>query len=205
MAEVKKPKSLKVSNMYGRARRIAFAKKCAFAILVVLAAVFLFRILSTAFKHEEKNVNFEYLRSHMESRGFSCQVVQEVGGKCVKQSKNYGYTFIRYANGFEYIVKNSAFSLTIRHGSERESKIDFKTTVDAFPGYKEKEYKCDFKDSVVGELGKCLEVDDGSLLDLPVYTSVINIAIRDLNEIIDASGYSRKDLLEKNVWSKRGN
>ncbi|HAB67367.1 MAG TPA: hypothetical protein DCE23_08370 [Firmicutes bacterium] len=193
----------KVSNMYGRARRIEFAEKCVYIVVGILAVFLVFYFISHTFNKVDENVNFAYLKKYMEQKGYTCSLLHLPGGKCSSSNGIKGYTFIRYENGFEYIVKTKAYSLTIRLVSKDDNSIKFKTTTDAIAGYKAKEYSCTYKDNIIGGLDKCIEINENTELDLGAYTGVIEQAMYDLNELIDASGYNKNKLLEDNEWVRK--
>ncbi len=192
----------KVSNLYGRARRIAFFKKIAY---IVAGILLLFLLVSFISRHTEKvddNVNFAYLRTYLESKGFKCEMIHRVGGQCVNSNEKNSYSFIRYDDGFEYIINAQGYLLDIRHKADDDKKITFKTTSDAFNGYKNKYYVCSYQDSVIGKLDTCIDEEE-NVLDLPSYIGVIEQAINDLNLIIDSSGYKKDTLLNDCVWEKK--
>lgn len=193
----------KVSNMYGRARRIAFAKKCIYIALGFLAVFVVIKLVTKVVNHEDENVNFYYLRKYMEVNGYSCERLDLTGGSCTKRAEVTGYNFIRYDDGFEYQVRTSSYTLTMRLASNDGSKISFKTTTDAIAGYKGKNYTCTYKENILNELDKCTETSDFTELDLGAYRGVIEKAIFDLNEIVDASGYKKDVLVNKFEWIKK--
>lgn len=192
-----------VSNLYGRARRIALAKKCIYVVLFIIVIVLIGSFLSYLANREEENVDFAYLKEYMQTKGYSCELLEVTGGKCTYSTGVTGYSFIRYDNGFEYVVRTKAYTLTIRHASVNDSKITFRTTTGALPRYKSKDYSCTFKDNVVGGLDKCIEVEEFTELDSDAYLGVIEQAMVDLNEMIDASGYKKDKLLKNNEWIKK--
>jgi len=193
---------IKVSNFYGRARRIAFLKKI---IYIVVGVFLLFLIIFLVTRRTEKvddNVNFAYLRTYLESKGFHCEMIHRVGGQCVNSNEKNYYSFIRYEDGFEYIINAQGYLLDIRHKASDDKRITFKTTSDAFSGYKNRNYTCSYEGSVIGQLGTCVDEEE-NVLDVNSYIGVIEQAISDLNNIIDSSGYKKDSLLNDNLWEKK--
>lgn len=195
-------KSNKVSNMYGRARRIAFAKKVIYILvgLLVITLVLLF-----VFRKKEDvdlNVNFYYLREYMENKGFRCSTIHRTGGTCVKTNDNNKYTFIRYDDGFEYLANTKGYFLTVKHkASMKDSSITFRTTPYALAGYKNLSYTCQFEGNVLN-VTDCINDEDGSVLDSEAYLGVIKQVSLELNNIIDSSGYDKNVLLNDYKWQK---
>lgn len=202
MTENKNSKMPKISNMYGRARRIAFLEKCIYIVVGIIAIVIIAYIITHTVGKADDNVNFAYLKQYMETKGYGCERIDLPGGKCSMYNEVSSHIFIRYDNGFEYLIKTKAYSLTMRHAPGNDSKINFKTTTSAFSGYKSKEYNCSYKGNILNEIGKCVEINDGSELDMDAYIGVINMAKDELNELVDMSGYNKKKLLEKYEWVK---
>ena len=65
-------------------------------------------------------------------------------------------------------------------------------------------YSCTFKESILNEIEECSLVDDEDVkLDNEAYISVINQKIYDVNLIIEASKYSKADLINKYEWNKK--
>lgn len=195
-------KNNKVSNMYGRARRIAFAKK---VIYIVVGLLIITLVLLFVFRKKEVvdlNVNFYYLREYMENKGFRCTNIHRVGGTCVKTNDTNKYTFIRYDDGFEYVANTKGYFLTIKHkASLNDSSVTFRTTTYAFAGYKNLSYTCQFEGNVL-KVTECINDADDSKLDSEAYLGVVKQISLELNNIIDSSGYNKDALLNEYKWEK---
>lgn len=195
-------KNNKVSNLYGRARRIAFLEKVIYCAVGIVALILVVLVLANRPEKTDQNVNFAYLRTYLEDRGYVCEVLHRVNGQCKKVGKVSDYTFIRYDDGFEYIVNSKGYILDIRHKSNDESRISFRTTNDAFAGYKNQTYSCQFKNNVLSELGEC-STSAGDKLDMNSYIGVIEQSIYEVNNMIDSSGYKKDKLVNDFVWEKK--
>lgn len=195
-------KNTKVSNLYGRARRIEFAERIAYIVVGIIAIILVIFLVSKQQANVDRNVNFTYLREYMEAKGFNCEMLQKSGGQCTLNNEVSLYNFIRYENGFEYIVKTKSYALSIKHVLTEEDKITFRTSSEAFSGYKNKKYVCSYKDNVIKELSSCFS-EDGEELDVASYVGVIKQAMSDLNNIIDSSGYDKNELMEAYQWRKK--
>lgn len=200
---------VKVSNLYGRARRIAFVEKVVYWIVGIIAIFLIAFIILNRNEEVDDNVNFAYLREYLEANGYRCEMIHRVGGQCIKsgvyESENlkfsYNYNFIRYDDGFEYIHNTRGFILDIRHKSQNDSRISFKTTNNAFAGYKNQTYTCSYTDYVINKIEECTN-EAGEKLDVDSYLSVIEQAIYEINNILDSSGYDKEKLIKDFVWEK---
>lgn len=195
--------NMKVSNLYGRARRIELVEKIVYVVIGIVAVILVIFLVSRQTTSQEKNVNFAYLRDYLEAKGFSCSQIHISGGQCVLSRDNSSYLFIRRDDGFEYIINTKSYILGMRHFLNEEDVISFKTYSDAFSGYRNKNYACSYDKNILGELGSCIDEDSGSLLDLESYRGVILQAMNDLNNIIDSSGYNKQELIENYRWQKK--
>lgn len=193
--------NFKVSNLYGRARRIELVEKIVYIIVGIVAIALVIFLVSNQSTSQEGNVNFAFLREYMENRGYSCNRIHVSGGKCVLVSGDSTYTFVRRDNGFEYIVLTNSYVLNIKHYLNEEDSIIFATYSDAFQGYRNKTYTCTYKDSVIGEFDKCVD-SVGAVLDLGSYNGVVKKAMNDLNNIIESSGYDKEQLINNYIWKK---
>lgn len=192
----------KVSNLYGRARRIELVERIAYIVVGIIAVVLVVLLVSKTTEKTDDNVNFAYLRNYLEAKGFSCELLHRSGGQCNLRGKNVSYIFIRYDDGFEYIVRTKSYNFHLKHILSDEDKITFRTTSDAFSGYRNKNYTCSFKDNILNGIDKCVDEDD-EVLDLEAYTGTIEQIIYDVNNIIDSSGYDKNRLISNNVWEKK--
>ncbi len=194
-------KNNKVSNMYGRARRIAFLEKVVYWAVGILTLIL---VLVTIFNDKEvvdTNVNFAFLREHLEGKGYRCERINIVNGRCKKIGENNTYSFIRLNDGFEYINNSKGYILDIKH-SKDDSKITFKTTDYAFAGVRNQLYTCKYKDNVINELENCY-LENGEELNIESYKSIILQAMYELNIILDNSGYYKDTLLNDFSWEKK--
>ena len=169
----------KTIRFYGRARRIAFVEKIVYFVIGVIAITVVILIISLQRDPVDDNVNFDYLRKALENSGYNCEMIHKSGGQCVLKSDNSTSNFIRYNNGFVLLFK---------HVSSSEDEITFKTSASAIAGYKNNNYVCHTKDNILGELEKCVDMEENEL-DSNSYISIIQLALKDLNNFIDASGY----------------
>lgn len=195
-------KSNKVSVFYGRARRIELYEKLAYIAAAVLAIIIIVVLVSNQSTETDRNVKFSYLRDYLQGRGYSCELLHQKNGGCTKRTDNTLYNFVRYEDGFMYTVKTDSYLMQIVHSLEKSNSITFSTTSEAFFGYKNKKYFCEFEGNVLGTLGDCL-TKDGNVLNLNSYRGIIEQAQYDVDNMIEASGYYRKSLLEDYVWSKK--
>lgn len=204
-------KNVKVSNFYGRARRIAFAEKVVYWLVGIVAVALLIFLILNRKEEVDLNVNFAFLRETLTTRGYICDQINRIGGSCVKtgtvvNEKNedlnfkYTYTFIRYDDGFEYIYDSRGYILDIRH-KENDSRITFRTTDNAFAGYRNQIYTCTYKDNVLNELEECTS-EDGATLDNESYKGIIRQSMMEVHSILDNSGYKKDKLLNNYVWEK---
>lgn len=195
-------KSNKVSVFYGRARRIELYEKIAYIAAALIAVIIIVVLVSRQSTDDDRNVNFSYLRDYLQNRGYSCELLHQVNGGCTKRTDNTLYNFVRYEDGFMYTVKTDSYLMQIVHSLEKSDSIVFSTTSDAFFGYRNKKYYCDFEKNVLGALGEC-KTKDGDVLSLNSYRGVIERAQYDIENMIDASGYYKKSLIENYIWSKK--
>lgn len=195
-------KTNKSMFFYGRARRLDLAKKIGF---IVLCLVFIAICVSVILKREmfiDRNKNFEYLRSYLERNSYSCELIENSGGRCLRVNSAGGKNiFVRRDNGFEYSVKTHTYSVQIRHVKDTHEDIVFTTTSAALNGYKSKQYNCLTQGTIVSHVSTC-QTENGELLDSDTYRGAINSAIDEALEILNASGYDINSLLKDYVWKK---
>lgn len=190
-------------NVYGRARRLALYRNIAIVVVCIFIVVFL---LSLLFKEEEKKVvvgKYEQLRVYFLNRGFTCETLEESGGNCVSTTEDLKTNFYRYKDGFEYIVKSDSYTLSIVHRLEKEDTITFKTTAEAFDGYKNQNFICSFDKNVLDKVTKCEAVKENLVLDVKSYLGIIEQAQADLMNAVNSSGYSLDNLLVNYEWIKK--
>ncbi len=195
-------KSNKVSVFYGRARRIELYEKIAYIVVGIVAVVLVFVIVTSQSSSGESNVNYAYLKQYLYERGFSCDLIHKSGGKCRKDSNGTSYVFTRYDDGFEYLVKTESYLLIMNHSLQKENYITFSTTSEAFSGYKNKSYECELGETVLDTFGEC-KTKEGEMLNLNSYRGVIEQAQKDVNNMIESSGYYKKNLMEDYQWVKK--
>lgn len=195
-------KSNKVSVFYGRARRLELYEKLAYIIVGIIAVVLVFFLVTSQSSTGEANVNYAYLKQYMYDRGFSCEMIHKSGGRCHKETNGVSYVFTRYDDGFDYLVKTESYVLIINHVLQEDNSITFSTTSAAFPGYKNKEYECKLGTTVLDEFGEC-KTKEKEKLDLESYRGVIEQAQKDVNNIIESSGYYKQNLMEDYQWIKK--
>lgn len=196
----------RVSVFYGRARRIELLDKILLVAISVLVIVLVGFLVFKQSSGKIPNVNFSYMKRYFYDRGYTCDLIQKSGGKCRKDNENITYVFTRNDDGFGYLVRTSSFVLTMNHSLKAKSYITFKTSSDAFSGYRNKEYVCELKRdrnnkemTVLDEIGDCV-TEDKEVLNLNSYIGVIESAQREVERIIKASGYNRTELLENYRW-----
>lgn len=195
-------KSNKVSVFYGRARRIELVEKIAYIVVGLIAVILVVVLVTSKEDVGEGNVNFSYMKQYFYDRGFNCDTIHKSGGRCTKDTGTTLYSFVRNDDGFEYLVKTSSYVLEIKHSLLNGDWMLFSTTSEAFSGYKNKKYTCEINDNVLNEFGACL-TSDREVLNLNSYRGVIEIAQKDIENIIEASGYYRKSLIEDYQWEKK--
>ena len=175
-------------NVYGRARRLALYRNIAIIVGCLFLIIFL---VSQLFKKDVNNIvlgEYEQLRSYFLKREFTCESLEESGGKCISTTDNVKTTFYRYKDGFEYIVKSDSYTLSIIH---------------RFDGYKNQKFVCAFKENVLGKVSSCEAEKDGVILDINSYLGIIEQAQTDLINAINSSDYSLDSLLLTYEWIKK--
>lgn len=195
-------KNNKVSVFYGRARRLELYEKMAYIIVAVVAVVLIFVIVTSQSDNGEKNVNYSYLKQYFYDRGFTCDLVHKSGGKCRKDTPSTSYVFTRYDDGFEYYISTESYSLLISHTLQKEQEISFSTTSEAFAGYKNKDYMCKIGENVLDTVGTC-KTKEGEVLNLNSYLGIIEQAQKEIDNIIESSGYYKRSLIEDYQWEKK--
>ncbi|MGN1371933.1 MAG: hypothetical protein ACI4XM_06650 [Candidatus Coprovivens sp.] len=195
-------KNNKVSVFYGRARRLELYEKIIYVLVAIVAVVLIFVLVTSQSSNTESNVNYAYLKQYLYERGFVCDMIHKSGGKCRKENNGTSYVFTRYDDGFEYLVKTDSYFLIMSHSLQKENSISFSTTSEAFAGYKNKEYNCELGDNVLDTFGEC-KTKNGEVLNLNSYRGVIEQAQKDVNNMIDSSGYYKKNLMEDYQWIKK--
>lgn len=189
-------------RFYGRARRIEIVEKIFYVIIGIIAVGVVILIVSLQREPVDDNINFAYLRNALENSGYVCEMIHISGGSCTLKNATGVSLFTRYNDGFEFINNTDGYVLTFKHLSSIEDSITFDTTSSAITGYKNKKYICHTKDNILGELEECINTEDNEL-DSNIYISIIQLALKDLNNFIDASGYDKNVLLYEYKWIKK--
>lgn len=189
--------------MYGRARRIELVKKIVITIVALIGVILIARFVIGLLLKKENNVAFAELKRYLSGKGYACESLKNSGAACKIRSDTVTERFIRYDKGFDYLYNNGSYIVEIYH-LDGESKILFNTGDASFADYKNLRYICSFKENILNELDKCvLEDDPDEKLDNEAYIGIINKKIYEVNMIIEASKYNKKDLLENYQWNRK--
>ncbi len=190
-------------NLYGRARRIALMRNIVIIFGCIAAIIF---IISIIFKDNGGNIvlgEYEQLKNYYLARGFTCEVLENTGGKCISTTDNVKTTFYRYDDGFEYSVKSDSYALLIIHRLEKEDAISFRTSSNSFVGYRNQNFICDVEDNVLSKVTKCVSEKEGTELDIKSYLGVIEQAQVDITNAVNSSGFSLDNLVVNYEWIKK--
>ena len=188
--------------MFGRARRLKLIKTIGITIILIVGVLFVGGIVVRLLKPKDDNIEFAYLKNYLVGKGFSCESLKKSGGSCKNRTEDFFELFVRYDKGFEYIYNNEKYVIDLYHvdGSE---KFTFSTGEEAFKGYRNLKYNCTYKDSIVGELDKCvLDTDDSIKLDNDAYIGIINNTMYEVRKILASSNYKLKSLIDDYEWKK---
>ena len=147
--------------------------------------------------------NYDKLKNYFLNRGFTCELLSNSGSKCVSNNNGIKTTFYRYESGFEYSVKTESYSLYMVHRLDKEDKIEFVTTSEAFTGYKNQKFTCTYEKNVLGKVEKCEAADETTVLDVKSYLGVIEHAQAEVTNAINASGFSLDSVLINYEWLKK--
>lgn len=187
--------------MYGRARRIALVKITAIILGIIIFIFIIFTAVFNVVDFQEKNDNFEYLRDYLIGQGYICKLIEQDGGSCVLKKSNSKYTFVRYDNGFYYLVDTNNYRFRVNYLENESNKIEFKTKKAALENYKNKTYYCVTKGSLEDELKECV-TNTGEKLNVDTYLGVVETHLFEVNNILSSSGYEKDVLLKKYIWEK---
>lgn len=187
--------------MYGRARRLEAMKKFLLAISIVVVIFLSFIIFYSIFNKKDDNVEFAYLAKYLRSKGFSCELLKYSGSTCNLKGENRNEAFIRYDEGFNYLIRTDSYSIDLYH-VDGEERITFKTTNLALSEYRGKKYICEY-DNIIGTLEKCVLEGGTDKLDMQVYVGSIESAMNELSMILKSSGYDIDVLLNDYKWQKK--
>lgn len=189
--------------LYGRARRIALIEAIGFILLAIALSIL---IVFLVFKEDDvavKNEKFSVLTNYFLERNYTCEVLNHSGGKCVLALEGKKYSFYRYDDGFQYLVSSDSYSLAIIHRLTEEDSVTFKTTSEAFDGYKNQTFECEIGDNVLEKVKSCHSSKDDIDLDINSYLGVIEQAQYDVTQALANSGYSMDDLIINYEWQKK--
>lgn len=188
--------------MYGRKRRISFA----ISVVVVLVCIITgYLVISKVLEDAivvDNNQNYAFLKHYFKSKGYTCEIIERNGGRCYIETDTRYMGFSRYEDGFLYVVRTPGYVLDIRHQRSVGKEITFRTTNEALQGYENMSYICTTKGSVIDDLIEC-KTEKGILLDLNTYIGVIEAAIKETRNAINASGYEVEVLLNEYIWEKK--
>lgn len=190
-------------NLYGRARRLALIKNITIIIGCIIVIILLVKAMFFSANTQVIVDEYDQLKDYFLSKGFTCESLSLNGSKCVSNATSEKTTFYRYTNGFEYSIKTDSYSLYIVHRLDKEDKMEFVTTSEAFEGYKNQRFTCTYEKSVLSNVLKCVSEKDSINLDIKSYLGVIEHAQADITNAINFSGFSLENLLVNYEWSKK--
>lgn len=168
--------------------------------ILFIGGVYIFYRL-TEFKLEEKeNIKFDKLQETFESKGYTCQSMNQPGNYCSKEKDNISYKFIRYSDGFQYIVTNDSYKISLKY---RQSGYQFYIYMgkDAQTSLQDKQYFCTTtNDTYMGDIKECLTEDD-ELLESDMYISIMKNTLNEISNVVNMSGYDNKKLATLFTWT----
>ena len=188
--------------MYGRKRRISFAISVIVVLICIVTGYFVISKILEKTVYVDNNQNYAFLKYHFKSKGYICEIVERNGGRCYIETDTRYMGFSRYEDGFLYVVRAPGYALDIRHQESLGTSIVFKTTKEALQGYENMSYTCTTKGTVIDELVEC-KTSKGVPLTLNSYIGVIESAMRDVKDALNASGYDVDVLLNEYIWEKK--
>ena len=190
-------------NLYGRARRIALYRNIGIIAGCVIAIAVIISIIFSGVKESTVSTEYDLLRKYFVDRGYSCEMLNTSGSKCNLSTDTTKYVFYRYDDGFEYNVKTNSFNLSIIHRLDKNDQLTFKTTSEAFEGFKNQKFICDYDNNVLGKVDSCVAEVEDIKLDVKSYLGVIEQSQVDVTNAINSSGYSLDNLLSNYEWIKK--
>ena len=195
-------KDKKVNNMFfGRQRRVNFAYKIVYVIVAILVICLVIYLVTRKNEYVDRNVDYAFLANYMYSKGYTCELLNRSGGKCILRKGTNEYSFYRFDDGLQYVLRTENYSLNIKHLGGTDV-IEFKTFDNAYIGYRNLEYTCTTKDGILSELDKCV-TKNGVELDYKAYIGFINGTFKELDNIMTASGYDKEALVVSYEWVKK--
>lgn len=144
---------------------------------------------------------YSVLSSYLTVNGYTCGSLLTPGSKCEKQATINSYEFFRFDDGFQYMTtsKNYKVNILVRQGS---SEYSIQTYDGAFEGYQNKKYFCTtINDAPLGQIDKCI-TENIEILDNDVYLTVVKTAIREIDTILEHSGYDASKVITQFKWEK---
>lgn len=190
-------------NLYGRARRIALVRNIAVIVGCLVAIVLLLKFIFAGTNTQVVVSEFDKLKDYFLTRGFTCEMLTLEGSKCVSSNDLGKTTFYKYENGFEYVSKTDSYTLYITHRLDKEDRVEFVTTSEAFSGYKNQKFVCTYDKNVLDKITECEAVSEDIKLDVKSYLGVIEHAQLDITTAVTSSGFSLDNLLINYEWSKK--
>lgn len=144
---------------------------------------------------------YSVLTNYLKSNGYTCNDLLTPGSTCEKKATINSYVFYRFDDGLQYttISQNYKVSLLSRQGGN----VYFIETYDgAFDGYQNKKYYCiTDNDTLLGAIEKC-STDNNEVLDNDVYLTVVKTAFKEVDDILEHSGFNATKLATLYKWEK---
>ncbi len=190
-------------NLYGRARRLALYRNIGIIVGCICAIVFIINMIFSGSDESKVMSEFDLLRNHFVNTGFTCEMLNVNGSKCIADNENLKKTFYRFDDGFEYSLKTNSYTLLIVHRLDKKDELVFKTTSEAFLGFKNQEFACSYENNVLDAIKSCDSSSENIELDVKSYLGVIEQAQVDLMTAINNSGFSVESLLNNYEWIKK--
>ena len=190
-------------NLYGRARRLSLIRNIGVIVGCIVAIILLLKYIFSGANTQVVVSEFDKLKDYYLDRGYTCELLSVNGSKCTSNNDYIKTTFYRYDSGFEYVSKTDSYSLYITHRLDKEDKIEFVTTSEAFAGYRNQKFICTYDKNVLTKVTECEAVAEDIKLDVKSYLGVIEQAQLDITTAITASGFSLDNLLINYEWSKK--
>lgn len=144
---------------------------------------------------------YSVLTNYLKINGYTCTSLLEPGSFCEKKASVNSYKFYRFDDGIQYLTTSTNYKVNIinRQGS-REYSIQ--TFDGAFEGYKNQKYYCEtVNETLLGQLDNC-KTEKGEVLDNDVYLTVVKTALREIDNILEHSGYDATKLVTLYRWEK---
>lgn len=191
------------SMFYGRARRLAIVRTILIIALIIFLVFLGFKMFAKKeVKFIDRNVNYAFLRDHFKGKGYSCDRLERDGGRCVYEVGSNYKSFTRYGDGFIFLIKSNSYTIQFRHVKSTANDFMFYTNEYALVGEKNKTYYCLTSNDIFGEFVSC-STSDGEELETKSYIGALEVALTEMNEFIDASGYDRDVLINDYEWQKK--